>query len=522
MKKWTMAATVLLMCMVTVLSGCSGTKNGGENINPAATKSPTSNADNQDDKGNQERQGNQDKDKPKDPVKFSVLIPGSGGNPPQEEDPILQQLNKDLNMDMDFNISTTEYNQVLTAKIAGGTPPDVFGVTKDTLKTFVEQDLLLDLEKYLDKLPNIKAAYTETDLNKGKFGGKLVALAKRPSIPMESYWIRADWLKNLKLEPPKTIEDFKKVLIAFTNDDPDGNKKKDTYGLTGADIPAFYGIFSAFGVAPPGHWMIQDNKVVYSTTAPVTKDALAFIADLVKAGAVDPEIVTNQNPLDKAFKGQAGVIPINWSGISTAAAVKTYTDINPNAEWVQLDALTGPGGKYYSIWDVGSNPSMIVLSKALEKEPEKLDKVLEYLNYITDPDKGQMLVNYGIEGKHYEMADGKVKVLPAISEMGYAWQVQLTGRNEMEYLKVKFADQEKEIDFALNLPRIKVYSSFVSLPDQVIADERYEYEELIKFMYSRRPLAEFDQYVEKLNSTFYLPERTQKAEAELKALGYII
>lgn len=460
-------------------------------------------------------------EEPKAPVKFSVLIAGGGGNPPQDKDPIILQLNKDLNMEMDFNISTTEYHQVLTSRIAGGTPPDVFGVTKHTLKTFVEQDLILDLEPYLDKLPNIVASYSENDLNKGRLNGKLVALARRPSIPMDTYWIRADWLKKLNLEMPKTIEEFSDVLVAFTEDDPDGNNKKDTYGLTGADIPAFNGIYTAFGIAPPGHWMIRDNKVVYTTTDPITKEALVFISDLIRKGVVDPELITNQNPMDKAFKGQAGVISVNWSAIATDAQIKTYKEINPNAEWVQLDALTGPGGKYQGIWDVGSNPSMIVLSKQLEKEPEKLDKVLEYLNYITDPGKGQLIVNYGIEGTHYEVVDSQVKPLPAMSEMAYAWQVQLTGRDELEYLKAKFPNQAAAIDFAKDQPRIHVYSSFVSLPEQVIADERYEYEELIKFMYSKRSLDEFDQYVEKLNSTFYLPERTEKAESELKALGYV-
>ncbi|MBP1989142.1 extracellular solute-binding protein [Paenibacillus eucommiae] len=508
MQNWKSGFIVLLLCVGLVLTACAADKKK----EPAGSTSPTP---------EQTDQGAKETAKPAEPVKFSVFIAGSGGNPPQEEDPILQQLNKDLNMEMDFNIGITEYHQVLTARIAGGTPPDVFGVTQGTLKTFVEQDLLLDIGNYLDKLPNIKNAYTETDLKKGMFNGKMYALAKRPSIPMDSYWIRADWLKKLDMKVPTTLEEFKEVLVAFTEKDPDGNNKKDTYGLTGADLPAFNGIFSTFGIAPPGHWMIRDNKVVYSTTDPITKDALGFIAGLIKSGVVDPEIVTNQNPLDKAFKGQAGVIAINWSAIATEAAKKTYKDINANAEWIQLDALTGPGGKYFSIWDVGSSGPMIVLSKALEKEPEKLDKVLEYLNYITDPGKGQLTVNYGIEGKHFEMVDGKVKVLPAITETAYAWQVQLTGRNEMDYLKAKFPDQETEIDFAKNLPRINVYSSFVSLPEQVIADERYEYEELIKFMYDKRPLAEFDAYVEKLNSTFYLPERTQKAESELKALGYV-
>ncbi|RAV21332.1 extracellular solute-binding protein [Paenibacillus contaminans] len=507
MKRKTKGMVALLVGAGALVAGCSG---GGtkETASPspaqtaAASASPTATPK-------------------KDPVKFSVFIPGSGGNPAPDKDPILQQLNKDLNMQMDFNIGVQEYNQVLNTKIAGGTPPDVFGVVKTNIQTFAKQGVLLELDKYLDKLPNLKKTYTDTDWNKGKVDGKLYGIAKRPDIPMTSYWIRADWLKKLNLETPKTVEEFKKVLQAFTEQDPDGNGKKDTFGLTGADLPAFSALFTAFGVADPGHYMIRDNKVVYSTTDPATKQALTYIADLIASGAVDPEIMTNKNPIEKAFKGQAGVIYIGWPSIATDATKETYKKINPNAEWVQLDALTGPGGKYQGIWDVGRNPAMIALSKSLEKQPEKLDKILEYINYITEPGKGQLTVNYGVEGTHYKMENGKAVALPAMSETAYAWQVQLTGRNEMDYLKTKFPKQEKEIDFAKNQPRILVYSEFVPLPEQVVVDERYEYEELVKFLYSKRPLSDFDEYVKTLNSKFNLPARLQQAEKTLKDLGYV-
>ncbi|PYI56587.1 extracellular solute-binding protein [Paenibacillus flagellatus] len=503
MKAWTRGVTALLIAASASVAGCGTEKETAKEPNAPASE-----------KGQQPPAS-------KEPVKFSVFVPGSGGNPPPDKDPILQQLNKELNMQMEFNIGVAEYNQVLTTKIAGGTPPDVFGVNKSTVRQFAKQGILLQLDNYLDKMPNVKKSYTATDLNKGKVDGRMYALAKRPDIPMTTYWIRADWLKKLDLQPPKTIEEFKNVLVAFTERDPDGNGKKDTYGLTGADLPAFSPLFTAFGVADPGHYMIRDNKVVYSTTDPAMKQALAYIADLIASGVVDPEIITNKNPIEKAFKGQAGVIYIGWPSIATDATIDTYKKINPNAEWIQLDAMTGPGGTFQGIWDVGRNPSMIGLSKALEKQPEKLEKVLEYLNHITDPGKGQLIVNYGVEGTHYKVENGKVTALPAIAETAYAWQVQLTGRNEMDYLKTKFPKQEAVIEFAKNQPRIQVYSEFVPPPEAAVADERYEYEELVKFVYGKRPLAEFDAYVKTLNDKFALPARLQTAERTLAELGYL-
>lgn len=506
-RKWS-SAVLLVGGAGIVLAGCSGGSGNGT----SASNSPSS---------SQSAKPEATAPVSKDPVKFSVFIQGGGGNPPQDKDPIIQQLNKDLNMAMDFNIGVTEYSQVLTAKITGGTPPDVFTVNKQTMKQFADQNLLLDIGQYLDKLPNIKQAYSASDLNRGKYNGKTVAIAARPSIPMHSYWIRADWLKKLNLPMPKTLEEFKNVLVSFTEQDPDGNGKKDTFGLTGADLPGFSGIFSAFGVANPGNWAIKDNKAAYSTVDPAMKSAVSYIADLIKAGVVDPEILTNQNPLDKAYKGQAGVIWSNWPSMSVDAKMKIWKDINPNADWVQLDALTGPGGKFQGVWDVAAGGTMFALSKSLEKQPDKLNKILEYLNYITSPGKGQNAVNYGVEGTHYKVENGKIVALPAMSELGYAYQEQLTGRNEMEYLKVKFANQGSYIDFALNQPRISVYSSLAPPPEGALADDRYEYEELVKFMYNKRPIAEWDDYIKTLTTKFNMAARTTDTEKVLKEQGYV-
>jgi len=499
-----MKKTLMLVFCVAflVLSACSG---GKSNSNVSGSGGANSDAE----------------DTPKGPVELSFFIAGSGGNPPQEEDPILRKLNEDLNMKMDFNIVTMEYDQSLTARIAGGTPPDVFSVNNKSLKKFVDQNLVLELGAYLDQMPNIQQAYTDTDLSKGMYKGKLYGLSKRTDVQMYTYWVRKDWLDNLQLAMPRTLDEFRALLVSFTEDDPDGNGQDDTYGLTGTGFSAFTGIFTAHGVADPGNWMIKDNQVVYSTTDPAMKEALAYINELIEAEVVDPEIITNQNARDKAFKGQAGVIYINWPSMATDPVKAMYKEINANAEWVQMETFEGPGGSYQGIWDVGRNPAMIALSRSLEKEPEKLNKVLEFLNYITDPGEGQITVNYGIEGIHYEIVGGEISMLPAISETAYAWQMQLTGRSEMEYLMTKFPGQKAEIEFAMNQPNIEVYTGFVPEPENVVIDHRYEEEELIKFMYGQRPLSEFDAFVETINNQYYLPERLAEAERVLRELGHV-
>lgn len=52
------------------------------------------------------------------------------------------------------------------------------------------------------------------------------------SIERSMYiWIRTDWLEKLGLQPPKTMEDVLTISAAFVEKEPDGNGKKDTFGL---------------------------------------------------------------------------------------------------------------------------------------------------------------------------------------------------------------------------------------------------------------------------------------------------
>lgn len=505
MKKGMVQSISLGLALSVVLAGCSSSA-------PQSSSKADKPADNA----------------PKAPVKVSVFVSGSGV-PTPDKDPILQALNKDLNMDLEFNVATSDYPQQLNVKVAGGTPPDIFEVGKTQLDELSKQGLLLDLEPYIDKMPNVKKTYTPNDLSKGKTGGKQFSLLKRGGQQQASLWIRKDWLDKLGLQMPKTLDDFKAVLVAFTEKDPDGNGKKDTFGMTGlgdfSQQSAFSPIFAAYGVPVPGNFTIDNGKVGYSTLDTKTPQAIGYIAELVKLGVIDPELAANKGTKDqqKAFQGLVGVIYRNWGEMAKDNFIADYKKINPNADWVQVGALTGPGGTFSGFWDEGSVFGRIALSKSLEKKPDVLNKALEYLNYITEPGKGQNIVNYGVEGKHYEMLNGQIKLLPAITETAYAFQVQLTGRTEGPYLKAKFPNQAKVIDFAVNLPVIKTYNGLVSNPAGVVADDknRYELEEITKFMFGKRPLSEYAQFTDTLNKTYQLPLYVQEADKALKSLGYI-
>ncbi|MDR6551931.1 extracellular solute-binding protein [Paenibacillus qinlingensis] len=462
------------------------------------------------------------------PVKIDIIETGSG-LPTPDQDIIKQELDKALNTEINLTVyaSGDDYKNQLNVRMASANFPDLFAVDRQQLKQFSEQGLLLDLTPYMDKLKPTKDFIGDASLKKGALNGKTYAIAKSPTVPYNTYWIRKDWLDKLNLKVPTTPEELYNVAKAFTEQDPDGNGKKDTFGLTGSKFGAFEPVFGAYGIAYSGvpSLYVKDNKMVNSLYDPNMKDALGFIQKMVASGEVDPELMANTGTQhqQKAIKGQAGIVYLDWPNVTKDQFVEQIKAVNPNANWIQVEAMKGVGGQFVSGNDIGATAGMYAIPKSLEKSPEKLQKVLDLLNYVSGKD-GSPLVQYGVKGKHYNL-DG-TKVVPTDlmgKEGGYFWLYQFTGRPEMDYLTVKFAPQSKFIEFASKQPRIEVLNGFVDFPNGYNAADanRYIEEELSKFIYGKRPLSEYDSFIKTLEGSMNYKAYLDAAEKRIKELGYI-
>ncbi|MEK3780727.1 extracellular solute-binding protein [Paenibacillus sp. FSL R5-0810] len=456
------------------------------------------------------------------------IMESASGLPSPDKDFVKQELDKALNADIVLSAygSPDDYQNQLNVRMASGNLPDLFGVNKAQMQQYQSQQLLLDLTPYLDdELKQVKDFIGgEEAVKKAMVDGKVYAIPKAPGIPSMTMWIRKDWLDALKLEVPQTLEEFKAVAKAFAEQDPDGNGAKDTVGLTGGSLSTFAPLYGAFGTVNPGEFFVKDGKVVNSLYDPAMRDALAYFKSLIDEGAVDPEIMANtgMQHQEKAIKGQAGIIFIDWANIAKNEYVEQIKTVNPKAEWIQLASPKGPGGQYENAWAVGNANSMFAIPKSLENDKEKLQKVFELLNYVSG-DEGSRLVQFGIEGKHYNVENGKVVATELMAkEAGYTWLYQFTGRPEKEYLKVKFAEQTEYIDFASSQPRLETLNGFVNYPEGFnVADaNRYLEEEFTKFVYGKRPLTEYDDFLKTIGTTMNYDRYVESAIQQLNALGY--
>ena len=62
--------------------------------------------------------------------------------------------------------------------------------------------------------------------------GRIYGVPRMRTVGRNGISYRQDWLANLGMDVPTTVDELYDVLYAFTYNDPDGNGADDTYGMT--------------------------------------------------------------------------------------------------------------------------------------------------------------------------------------------------------------------------------------------------------------------------------------------------
>ncbi|NKF30862.1 extracellular solute-binding protein, partial [Pseudomonas sp. BGM005] len=164
-----------------------------------------------------------------------------------------------------------------------------------------------DVEKYLKDYPNLSQIDEQT-IASARVDGHLYGVPFQKPKARYGVLIRQDWLDNLGLETPHTIEELSEVAVAFTTQDPDGNGKNDTTGFIDRLESFKLGFKSLAGHFGAGNnWTVtDDDEVVPSFQTDEFKEAMEWYRDLYEQGAVNGEFVTmqKQNQQDAIAQGK--------------------------------------------------------------------------------------------------------------------------------------------------------------------------------------------------------------------------
>ncbi|CAM5403175.1 sugar ABC transporter substrate-binding protein [Streptomyces spiroverticillatus] len=176
--------------------------------------------------------------------------------------------------------------------------PDLVMNDVTQLGAMNSQGLLREID--LGRIKNSKDLI-DRGLESGKsLDGKQYALPY--SAQASALLIRKDWRAKLKLDTPKTWDDFAAMAKAFTTQDPDGDGKQNTSGLaaplsTKRGYASWY--FSNFLWAAGGDFITEAGKGTYkpAMTSKESVEAMQWFRDLgCKDKSVQPGSVTMDTP----------------------------------------------------------------------------------------------------------------------------------------------------------------------------------------------------------------------------------
>ncbi|CAH1202279.1 Lipoprotein LipO [Paenibacillus allorhizoplanae] len=350
---------------------------------------------------------------PKPKIKVSVY---DRNNVPEGEGKITDNrwtkwINENAPVEVEFvpvqrNNSPEKWNVLF----ASGEAPDlIFEYSEAYMKELAGKGQLMPLDDAIEKYaPTYKKILADNPILKTKttFNDKTYFFGRMfPEMVTNHYlMVRKDWLDKLKLPMPNTAEEFYQVAKAFTEQDPDGNGKKDTYGSTLTDVDFFYGVGD---ITSPGSgaaasinmFHLQNDQFVHSWDRLQASQVLK--KRLYDAGAVNKDFFADKNgemAKQDWVNGKLGMyIGDNLEAVKGFSTYDTFSKNNPNAD---VALLPFPKTEFGQFAPPGATPFQLML--AVNATSKNVEAVMKYVEWMLK-DETYTTLKYGMEGVNYKL-----------------------------------------------------------------------------------------------------------------------
>jgi putative aldouronate transport system substrate-binding protein len=402
-----LSAVLLSVTMLAgLLAGCGSSSKDN-------TKEPAANT------GNKQETAAEDTS----PIKFTFFSEDPSPNWNKMQDDVGKAITAKTGVTLDAEFAVGDPSQKVALIATSGQYPDLISAKGDISK-MVDAGAMLDLTDLIDKYaPHIKKMMGD-QMNRLRYSNDDKAIYVIPSYAAVGqtsfnagggFELQHAVVKELGYPKIRTVQDFENAIKAYKEKHPtiDG---KPTIGLTlNADdwhmyISVTNPAFLTTGAPDDGEYYIDPKtyKVTYHFRRPEEKEYFRWLNHMNAIGLLDPESFVQKYDQYKAkiATGRVlGLIDQDWDYGDGEKALKAagkfdrgYGHYPVTLTEEYKDHSFQPTG-FMGGWGVGITKSA--------KDPVRAIKFLDFLA----SDEGQVLTNWGIEGKHYNVENGK-RVIP--------------------------------------------------------------------------------------------------------------
>lgn len=315
-----------------------------------------------------------------------------------------QMLKEEANVDLEFYyFPSQDYTQKLSmmCNSGGDDLPDVLlmNLPDSVVSEYGQAGMLIPLDEYYENssyyfAEGFKRVLDTEGINvldavRSSDGHVYTVPQYTESVTNPCYtrvWVYQPWLDTLKLEAPKTADDFKAMLQAFKTQDPNGNGQADEIPALGSDITKKAGAGSWLWEAVMNSFVrvnsrnnfldSKDHKLFVSYTTEEWKEGIKFIRSLCEEGLFDPVSFSQDDETFKTVMNKEGDQIVGVFSFTTTSPVGSKHA--SKGHWTLLEPLTGPNGVCTTSYLPDLPNEMGYISKNC-KNPEAAFRVLDLM-----------------------------------------------------------------------------------------------------------------------------------------------
>lgn len=334
----------------------------------------------------------------------------------------IQQIEKNTNVKVEWTtVDGTTAQEQFGLMLASQKYPDIIrGINSyypGGTQKGVDDGVLADITDVVDEyMPNYqKLRKTSPQLEKdtvtddGRINGPwtITSYFGSSDVVGERVWdgvcVRKDWLDELGLDFPRTIDDWEKTLVAVKEAHPECEAPL-MIGSNGAD--GLSSFLSAYGCLK--EFYKDGNTVKYGPMEDGYKEWLTLFHDWYSRGLIDPNFMTNGAdilcPADYLGTGKAFSGLELWGLTDVVLKQQGYN----NEENFLIRATSQPVLKEGDTPQIGLDTSSLIKEQiGIAKSTPDLELTLRYLDYWYS-DECMLLDSVGIEGESYTVDDSGV------------------------------------------------------------------------------------------------------------------